>query len=272
MANHTKTCPQCEETFTSVRSDARFCSKTCQTRNRKGTPHRRVCSDCGADISDRMGNARFCSVCSENRPAVHESSRKERAPEKVCPTCHERFRGYSKHCSRSCGGVSSRSAQLSREMTRECTACSATFKTRDVRVRQCSTACKVWTAKHGIEVPRVLDRECEFCGKSFTAANARFSHCSSRCARHAVKIRRRALMADAFVEPVTVRDLVSRDGWVCGICGGDVDMSFRHPHPESLTIDHVVPIALGGDHSLQNTQLAHNLCNTMKGIKLEGTY
>ena len=36
------------------------------------------------------------------------------------------------------------------------------------------------------------------------------------------------------------------------------------PHPRAPTVDHVVPIAEGGDDTRANVQLAHFLCNSTK--------
>ena len=56
---------------------------------------------------------------------------------------------------------------------------------------------------------------------------------------------------------------------VCGICGKPVDMSLKHPHPMSKTIDHIIPIAKGGHPSdLDNLQLAHWICNRQKSDKM----
>lgn len=37
------------------------------------------------------------------------------------------------------------------------------------------------------------------------------------------------------------------------------------PHPKAPTIDHVVPLAEGGHDTRANVQLAHFLCNSIKG-------
>ncbi|WP_432679701.1 HNH endonuclease [Rhodococcus pyridinivorans] len=76
--------------------------------------------------------------------------------------------------------------------------------------------------------------------------------------------RRRALLKGAHVESVRISDLVDRDGWSCGICGDLIDDSLEWPHLMSKTVDHIVPIARGGAHSLANCQLAHLTCNSRK--------
>ncbi|MCK4518139.1 HNH endonuclease [Candidatus Babeliales bacterium] len=37
------------------------------------------------------------------------------------------------------------------------------------------------------------------------------------------------------------------------------------PHPLAVTIDHVIPLSCGGEHSYRNTQLACFRCNSIKG-------
>lgn len=64
---------------------------------------------------------------------------------------------------------------------------------------------------------------------------------------------RRARLLDAFVEHVD-RDVVfQRDGGTCGICGLLID--------GPMDVDHVVPLALGGEHSYANVRASHMACN-----------
>ena len=58
------------------------------------------------------------------------------------------------------------------------------------------------------------------------------------------------------VDPLVVLEIADGE---CGICGGDVD-------PLSFHVDHIVPVARGGEHSYANTQPAHPRCNIEKGI------
>lgn len=56
---------------------------------------------------------------------------------------------------------------------------------------------------------------------------------------------------------------------MCGICGKPVDFTYKYPHPLSLYIDHIIPVAKGGHPSdLDNLQLAHWTCNRQKSDKL----
>lgn len=60
-----------------------------------------------------------------------------------------------------------------------------------------------------------------------------------------------------------------RDGWLCGICGGPVDRALSFPDLGSQSLDHVVPMILGGGHTWENVQLAHFGCNLTKGYRVE---
>lgn len=55
----------------------------------------------------------------------------------------------------------------------------------------------------------------------------------------------------------------------CGICGQPVDKSLKFPDPKSPCIDHIIPIAKGGNPvDIDNLQLAHLKCNRDKSDKV----
>lgn len=83
----------------------------------------------------------------------------------------------------------------------------------------------------------------------------------------AKQARRRARKRGAFVENVTLEYLIQRDGGKCQLCGGRVVLSARHPHGDSPSMDHIVPLAKGGKHERKNMQLAHFRCNSRKGAR-----
>jgi hypothetical protein len=65
-------------------------------------------------------------------------------------------------------------------------------------------------------------------------------------------------------EPVDRRKVFARDRWRCGICHKPVDKSLKWPHPMSATLDHIVPMSMGGGHTYANTQCSHATCNIRK--------
>ena len=73
--------------------------------------------------------------------------------------------------------------------------------------------------------------------------------------------RRLMLKRGAYVEDVRRSVLYERDGGRCGICG-------QHVGIEDASVDHVLPLSKGGEHSYANTQIAHLSCNVRKGNRV----
>ncbi|MET9521513.1 HNH endonuclease [Streptomyces coeruleorubidus] len=69
-------------------------------------------------------------------------------------------------------------------------------------------------------------------------------------------------------EPIAPADVHARDGWTCQLCGGPIDPEVAWPDPKSASVDHIVPLALGGAHSMINVQSAHLGCNSRKRDKI----
>jgi 5-methylcytosine-specific restriction endonuclease McrA len=74
----------------------------------------------------------------------------------------------------------------------------------------------------------------------------------------------------------TRQHIFDRDGYDCYICNIPVDLTATHvqgqpgwemyPH-----IEHVIPLSLGGDDTLQNVKIAHAKCNMAKGTQIWAT-
>lgn len=66
------------------------------------------------------------------------------------------------------------------------------------------------------------------------------------------------------MEVFTSEEIARRDRWICGICDEPISKTARWPEPTSLSIDHIVPLAAGGEHSRANAQATHLRCNLKK--------
>lgn len=64
--------------------------------------------------------------------------------------------------------------------------------------------------------------------------------------------------------PTTVAALLVRDGDSCAICSKPVDMSLAYPDQMSPSVDHVIPLSVGGPNTPENCALAHLGCNIKK--------
>ncbi len=128
-------------------------------------------------------------------------------------------------------------------------------------------------------------RLCVECGLEFETRHGHQKLCGSEECRKAYQnkrvsasIMRRYYADDAFRDEVisraqsrratklglggakiTVRYLLERDFWRCGICGRKIK-SF-----DQASIDHIVPLSVGGLHELANVQASHRKCNYAKG-------
>lgn len=78
--------------------------------------------------------------------------------------------------------------------------------------------------------------------------------------------RRRARQAGSnAVEVFTRQEIGERDGWTCGICELPVDQALQWPDPQSQSLDHIVALSLGGEHTQANCRIAHLVCNMRRG-------
>lgn len=84
---------------------------------------------------------------------------------------------------------------------------------------------------------------------------------AARKARQYVAARRARKKAQ-FVEDVDSRVVYKRDKGICGICG---DLVAR----DNFHVDHIVPLARGGEHSYANVQVAHPGCNCRKRDRID---
>ena len=79
---------------------------------------------------------------------------------------------------------------------------------------------------------------------------------------------RRSRVKSATVEIFDPEEVFERDGWICQICEEPVDKTLKHPDPMCKSLDHKTPLSRGGEHSRENSQLAHLVCNVQKGPRL----
>lgn len=73
------------------------------------------------------------------------------------------------------------------------------------------------------------------------------------------RARRRARQVGApEVEKIDRASIIARDQSMCHLCGEFVS-------PGQMTLDHVVALARGGNHTASNLKVAHRSCNSRKG-------
>ena len=109
---------------------------------------------------------------------------------------------------------------------------------------------------------------CAECGeRQFSSGSRARKFCCKGCRWRHMRRNRRARNRSAFVSDVNLSEIAERDKWMCQLCGKKVKKaaSFKR----QATLDHVIPISMGGMHEPFNCQLAHFDCNSKKHNKVE---
>ena len=118
------------------------------------------------------------------------------------------------------------------------------------------------------------EHECVVCGCVFVAHYSTKKYCSKTCERkvHRGKSRYKGITID---KDITLQKLAKRDCNCCQLCGLPVDWNDKIRTDKTIvcggmypSIDHIIPVSLGGMHSWGNVQLAHKSCNSQKSNKI----
>jgi len=202
----------------------------------------RECSTGGCD-GVALLNKQFCGICFEMREAERQSC-------KVyfirCQDCNELL-------------------TVKNRIKKICDKC-ATIRTR-------INSTNGNRRRNGI---KLLTKVCDnrLCNEPpFKTYNSRQIYCSTKCMNCVTKRResrrRRATRYGAkHIENVKLETLYIRDGGKCQLmCGRKLNLKRTVPHPLSATVDHIIPLSKGGEHSYKNTQLACFMCNYTKSDK-----
>jgi len=199
---------------------------------------------------------------------------------KTCKGCGNPFtpsHGLQVRCRRGCGRYSAKAqrhpdGRFKRNCARKlvpCPRCATPFwpwAKNDHSRKFCSRGCAF-----PVRIPKapIEPRECVWCLQSFTPAKNTPQACCSKTCRQRYQSKRRKLRLKSLAPAtITVAHLFRRGERDCALCGEPVDRTHKYPHPMAATVDHRVPITKGGEHHLDNVQLAHARCNTSKGNRV----
>lgn len=250
------------------------------------------CVICGQYFKPKNATQQCCSSVCANKKA-HETMKKY----VICQHCGKPFWRENafrmKFCSKACQSAARAEAKKPKPepitYRRECAWCGSPFETTFSKKKYCSSDCaykgnlrlhrEQWADKY---VPKTYI--CKECNTEFTTecGDTHSVFCCQTCAdkykhrqehqteRHKTykreaKRRREQQLRQQYVGPVSYAKLYERDHGVCQICGMAVHHDKFCDDSWGGTIDHIVPLSVGGEHSMSNCQLAHRLCNSLKG-------
>lgn len=230
-----------------------------------GPPYPKWCEGCGAGFY--ATHAKRCEECRGKPACNHEKPLfRNGRPRKACYVCapkHEKDGGRAPH------------RRLSIR-TASCAECGSPFEQWMPHTKYCSRSCKgAAIARQTRERERrrkeqaAMGREirvCVCCGDSFRVG-LRTLCCSQRCSDEYERSRRsgntharRAKRFGCVYEKVDRKRVFDRDGWRCQLCGVKVT-------EQTAELDHIIPMALGGPHTYENTQCTCMTCNRAKGAR-----
>lgn len=219
-----------------------------------------TCLACG-----RLRNPNYRCVC-QDLIALQRASRR-------CLQCDSMFVGKSskKFCSTKCRESSHYTPVA--KLQRECVWCYGEFVVSANRLTEtCSRDCRVqldlhyqrWSNRDRCFLP-----QCRRCGEwaGFDPTYAQWCRSCSIENNIAMRNANYALRKDVIRkgDKITISELMRRDNSVCHLCGkktrwGQGPLGSMYP-----TIDHLVPISKGGEHTWQNVALACRRCNISRG-------
>lgn len=258
---------------------------------------KRMCKHCGVATRRPRYCSSRCSIQARDRRLGVRSMEQVRADNaermrKMCEVCGGAFfrstyqmRDAGRCCSRECGFELIRRPAAAGQGLRDDIAMyrlwGARTKARE-REHLRTEAVRLRHARARLVrsiIKYVLNpcRPCVGCGLSTGATHAGTNYCeqcraaSIKQQRRASKARRRATERGLEAERFDPLEILMRDGWRCHICGVSTPKRLRGTYNDRAPeLDHIVPLAKGGQHTRINTACACRKCNGTKADNIVG--
>lgn len=251
--SYSRICDFCGAEFIAHRKDKQFCSKICKDRARHNLnkePYKKICIICGNEFETYREAVKCCSSeCTEkNRSITKNRNRKKR---------DSRYKyTWDEYVSKVKEEAENRKAQKEKEKAINNT----------IRI--------IWAIAE-----KKKDKYCAECGSVFHSEYPNKIYCSDKCQRKHhnrlrckrkknSSIRRRCRKYGVYYDPAVTREkVIKRDNGICQICGkvcDPFDLRWGFSGPNFPTLDHIIALANGGNHTWDNVQCACGECNSYK--------
>lgn len=120
-------------------------------------------------------------------------------------------------------------------------------------------------------------KKCKRCGKIFVSSYGK-EYCSEECRRKAANSRhdksrskdKRLKQCDVRDYSISIHKVYEKYHGICQICGEELSFDCDCNDDVHPSIDHIIPIAKGGNHTWDNVQLLCRRCNYLKRDKILG--
>ena len=287
-----QSCIRCGTVFTGKKK--KYCCIECrhrgesdkQKQNRTGrTTKTVVCNMCKTTFTTKQGDI----YCSDNCRNMARSQQRKTTTKKqfikTCPVCNQVYSTAHVeqiYCSKICMGISMRSPLLLEKATdkpKTCIDCGKTIKKTQKRCVDCvrqharlksyqiankTRTCRYCKTTYDYQYKQTIKGYC--CEEHRDLAAKQQDKDTKRNRRTKERIRLKA----SFVSTVKYSDIYRRDKGVCQLCGKKISDRCQWPDLMCGSLDHIIPLSLGGTHEPKNVQLAHFMCNSRKGNRAMG--
>lgn len=157
---------------------------------------------------------------------------------------------------KTCGTIVERTTSTARYKKISCDVCSQKKQLYEQLFKTLSAVAEMKTPK-----------KCKSCGEIFYSKYSDALYCSKKCKKTTSYKRRCKKYGVFFDRSVTRKAVIKRDGNICQICGkvcNENDKRWGTLGPDFPTVDHIVPLAVGGEHTWENVQCVCAICNSYK--------
>lgn len=233
-----------------------------------------ICVVCGKEFIPKRYDSKVCS----KECLKHFSSKKYPIKDKIskCLICGKEFikvKSNQKTCCRECGdkfrlnnykikAENKESFKKERKLyIKYCKYCGNEFNTfYNHQLFCCSNCYELFNKKP----KKQYNNKCLWCGKNFIS-NRKSNFCCKSCYRSSYQkgvLHHRPYKINNSSQNRIYRNIIGeRDNWICNICGEKIDKNLKYPNPMSASLDHIIPLSKGGQHSYDNVHIAHLYCN-----------
>lgn len=226
-----------------------FCSNECRLAGEAAAARRRTrecrrlpgpCPECGGIVvyggvgAPKKFCSRKCCLKSNNRRTNRKRLGVGLSAPMLCGFCGDAFIASKRnavYCSRKCYLAGNKLRPKFSPKESPCANCGAVFSTKRYDHRFCSIICrKRFDGRERARRRRSGKSECDY--------------------------------SDA--------EIFERDGWRCHLCGLRIRKNLSRMHPRGATIDHLLPLILGGEDVKANVAASHRECNVAKNRSAMG--
>lgn len=215
------------------------------------------CRYCGNPFwKENAFRMKFCSTDCQKKAYSEAHPKKKKVPKepimKICEWCGKKYAAknkYQKYCCKECGYEGNKRLQRQQWAERyvpkkiKCKECGLEFMT------ECGDTHSVFC--------------CQTCADKYKRRREHQGERHKAYMKRCKRTRDKQLVRQT-VGAVSYEALYERDKGICGICGLPVHEDKFVDNSWGGTVDHIIPVSVGGAHGMSNCQLAHRICNSLK--------